>query len=85
MIARRVLAHALDKKTSSQAREDRRGGGLRPIHVSKTHVVYAEENVTEYLRARGLEWVDGTVRQIENGEAALTRLAVPAIRGSGAR
>lgn len=66
MIARRSLAHALDKKTSSQAREDRRGGGLRPIHVSKTHVVYTEQNVAEYLRVRGLEWTGSGVRPIEN-------------------
>ena len=70
MIARRALARALDKKTSSQARDDRRGGGLRPIHVSATHVVYTEENVAEYLRAKGLEWAGGGVRPIENERAA---------------
>lgn len=70
MIARRALARALDKKTSSQAREDRRSGGLRPIHVSKTHVVYTEQNVAEHLRVRGLEWIGSDVRPIENDDAA---------------
>lgn len=64
MIPRRALARAKGIKTSSQAREDRRGGGLRPVHLSKTFVGYTEENVAEYLRARGLEWVGGTVRPI---------------------
>lgn len=65
MISRRSLARGRGVKTASQSREDRRGNGLVPIHVSATHVCYADENVAEYLRGRGLEWANGTVRPIE--------------------
>lgn len=71
MISRRHLAHALGQDTSSLARADRRGTGPgKPFFTSKTSAVYREEDVAEYLRARGLEWVDGTVRPVE-GPAVL--------------
>lgn len=72
MISRRALAHGLGMKPPSLGRADRRGEGPgRPIHVSATHVVYREEDVAAWLRARGLEWADGTVRPIEKKNARL--------------
>lgn len=69
MISRRALAHALPMKTASLARAERRGNGLRPIHISKTLVCYTEENVAAYLAARGLAWTGSTVRPIEDEKA----------------
>ncbi len=70
MISRRHLAHALGQETASLARADRRGTGPgKPFFVSKTSAVYREEEVASYLRARGLEWIAGTVRPIEGPRA----------------
>jgi hypothetical protein len=71
LISRRQLARALAMKPGSLAMADRRGKGPgRPIHVSDTHVVYDETEVSAWLAARGLEWRDGTVRRINEPAAA---------------
>lgn len=73
MISRRQLAHALAMKPGSLAMADRRGKGPgRPIHVSDTHVVYDEGEVSVWLAARGMEWRDGTARPVSEPAAPAT-------------
>lgn len=65
MIGRRALARGLGIKPASLSRADRRGlGPGTPVRVSKTHTAYAEAEVVEYLKVRGLEWTGTDVRPI---------------------
>ncbi len=61
-VSRRRLAEHLAKKTSSQAKSDRRGQGPGgAIHVSATHVVYPAERVAAWLEAKGLAPLPETI------------------------